>query len=91
MARFSFFLTWWGLVILGFLDASLFVFIPFGTDAVVIYVCARDREWFWLYPLLRQQVRLAAQRSPTRSAPRSAMRGSRDSCPHATSNDSGCA
>jgi membrane protein YqaA with SNARE-associated domain len=52
MARFSFFLTWWGLVLLGALDASLFVFIPFGTDAVVIYMCARDRELFWLYPLL---------------------------------------
>ena len=52
MARFAFFLTWWGLILLGALDASLFVFIPFGTDAVVIYVCARNREWFWLYPLL---------------------------------------
>jgi membrane protein YqaA with SNARE-associated domain len=52
MARFGFFLTWWGLVLLGALDASLFVFIPFGTDAVVIYMCARNRELFWLYPLL---------------------------------------
>src|SRR5687768_18420975 len=52
MARFGFFLTWWGLVLLGALDASLLVFIPFGTDAVVIYMCARDRELFWLYPLL---------------------------------------
>ena len=52
MARLSFFLTWWGLVLLGALDASLFVFIPFGTDAAIIYLCARDREWFWLYPLL---------------------------------------
>lgn len=52
MARFGFFLTWWGLVLLGALDASLFVFIPFGTDAVVIYMCARNREMFWLYPLL---------------------------------------
>jgi membrane protein YqaA with SNARE-associated domain len=52
MARFSFFLTWWGLILLGALDASLFVFIPFGTDAVVIYLSARGRELFWLYPLL---------------------------------------
>jgi membrane protein YqaA with SNARE-associated domain len=52
VARFSFFLTWWGLVLLGALDASLFVFIPFGTDAAIIYLCARDRAWFWLYPLL---------------------------------------
>jgi membrane protein YqaA with SNARE-associated domain len=52
MARFGFLLTWWGLVLLGALDTSLFVFIPFGTDAVVIYMCARKRELFWLYPLL---------------------------------------
>jgi membrane protein YqaA with SNARE-associated domain len=52
MTLFRFFLTWWGLIILGALDASLFVFLPFGTDAVVIYMCARDRELFWLYPLL---------------------------------------
>jgi membrane protein YqaA with SNARE-associated domain len=52
MALIRFFLTWWGLVILGALDASLFVFVPFGTDAAVIYLCARDRELFWLYPLL---------------------------------------
>jgi membrane protein YqaA with SNARE-associated domain len=52
MGLIRFFLTWWGVVILGALDASLFVFIPFGTDAAVIYLCARDRELFWLYPLL---------------------------------------
>jgi membrane protein YqaA with SNARE-associated domain len=52
MPGFRFFLTWWGLVLLGALDASLFVFIPFGTDAVVIYMSARSRELFWLYPLL---------------------------------------
>ena len=52
MALFRFFLTWWGLIILGALDASLFVFMPFGTDAVVIYMCARNRDLFWLYPLL---------------------------------------
>ncbi len=48
---FGFFLTWWGLVLLGALDASLLVFIPFGTDAAVIYLAARNREWFWLYPV----------------------------------------
>jgi membrane protein YqaA with SNARE-associated domain len=52
MARFSFFLTWSGLLLLGVLDTSLFVFFPFGTDAVVIYACARNRELFWLPPLL---------------------------------------
>jgi membrane protein YqaA with SNARE-associated domain len=52
MPGLRFFLTWWGLILLGALDASLFVFIPFGTDAVVIYLSARNRELFWLYPLL---------------------------------------
>ncbi len=52
MPGFRFFLTWWGLILLGALDASMFVFIPFGTDAVVIYMSARNRDWFWVYPLL---------------------------------------
>jgi membrane protein YqaA with SNARE-associated domain len=47
-----FFLTWWGALILGALDSSLFFFVPFGTDAVVIYLCAREPSLFWLYPLL---------------------------------------
>jgi hypothetical protein len=62
MSLFRFFLTWWGLIILGALDASLFVFMPFGTDAVVIYMCARDRKLFWLYPLLTTPGRLLAPR-----------------------------
>jgi membrane protein YqaA with SNARE-associated domain len=45
-------LTWWGAILLGALDSSLFVFIPFGNDAVVVYLCARDPSLFWLYPLL---------------------------------------
>lgn len=49
---FRFFLTWWGAFILGALDSSPFVFVPFGPDAVVIYLCARNRSLFWLYPLL---------------------------------------
>jgi membrane protein YqaA with SNARE-associated domain len=46
------FLTWWGAIALGALDSSLFVFVPFGTDAVVVYLCARNPSLFWLYPLL---------------------------------------
>ena len=49
---FRFFLTWWGALILGALDSSLFFFVPFGTDAVVVYLCARRPSLFWLYPLL---------------------------------------
>jgi membrane protein YqaA with SNARE-associated domain len=49
---FRFFLTWWGAFILGALDSSALFFAPFGTDAVVIYLCARNPSLFWLYPLL---------------------------------------
>ena len=55
MTFFSFFnnfLTWWGALLLGALDSSLFVFVPFGTDAVVVYLCARNPSLFWVYPLL---------------------------------------
>jgi membrane protein YqaA with SNARE-associated domain len=48
----GFFLTWWGVVLLAALDSSMLFFVPFGLDAVVIYLTARDRELFWLYPVL---------------------------------------
>ena len=49
---FHFFLTWWGAYVLGALDASMVFFLPFGIDAVVIYLSARDSMLFWIYPLL---------------------------------------
>ena len=49
---FSFFLTWWGAFLLGALDSSMLFFLPFGIDAVVIYLAARDSKVFWLYPML---------------------------------------
>ena len=49
---FRFFLTWWGAYVLGALDASMVFFLPFGIDAVVIYLSARNSMLFWLYPLL---------------------------------------
>jgi membrane protein YqaA with SNARE-associated domain len=49
---FSWFLTWWGAFLLGVLDASMLFFLPFGIDAVVIYLAARERDLFWLYPLV---------------------------------------
>lgn len=49
---FLFFLTWWGAYALGALDASMVFFLPFGIDAVVIYLSARDGMLFWIYPLL---------------------------------------
>jgi membrane protein YqaA with SNARE-associated domain len=49
---FGVFLTWWGLFIAGALDASLVFFMPFGVDALVIYLAARDGSLFWLFPIL---------------------------------------
>jgi len=49
---FRFFLTWWGMYLIAALDASMMFFLPFGVDAVVIFLAARDRELAWLYPLL---------------------------------------
>jgi membrane protein YqaA with SNARE-associated domain len=51
-AAFSFFLTWWGTILLAALDTSLLFYVPFGNDALVIYLAARNRRLFWLYPLL---------------------------------------
>ena len=51
-AAFSFFLSWWGALLLGALDTSMLVFVPFGIDALVIFLSARRHELFWLYPLL---------------------------------------
>lgn len=46
------FLTWWGPFVVGALDSSLVFFMPFGVDALVIYLAARDENLFWVYPLL---------------------------------------
>jgi membrane protein YqaA with SNARE-associated domain len=49
---FSFFLTWWGAFLIAALDASMVFFLPFGVDAVVIFMSARNERWFWVYPLM---------------------------------------
>lgn len=51
-AAFGFFLTWWGAFLMAALDTTLLFFLPFGIDALVIYLAARDGDLFWLYPLL---------------------------------------
>lgn len=51
-AAFGFFLTWWGAYLLALLDATMVFFLPFGIDAVVIYLSARNGMLFWMYPLL---------------------------------------
>ena len=52
MRFFAFFLTWWGAYVIALLDASMVFFLPFGVDAVVIYLAASNRELAWLSPLL---------------------------------------
>lgn len=49
---FGFFLTWWGAFLLAALDTSLLLFLPFGIDALVIYLSARDERLAWMYALL---------------------------------------
>ena len=46
------FLTWWGPFVLGALDATPVFFMPFGIDALVIYLAARDQSLFWIYPIM---------------------------------------
>ena len=52
MSFFRFFLTWWGAFVLAALDSSLVIFMPFGIDALVIYLAAREPDIFWLHPIL---------------------------------------
>jgi membrane protein YqaA with SNARE-associated domain len=49
---FGFFLTWWGAFLMAALDTSMLFFLPFGIDALMIFLAARDAELFWIYPLL---------------------------------------
>ena len=49
---FWFFLTWWGAALLAALDSSMLFFLPFGIDGLVIYMAARNKQLFWLYPIL---------------------------------------
>lgn len=44
--------TGWGVFLVSVLDASVFFFLPFGNDVLFVYVVARKRDLFWLYPLI---------------------------------------
>lgn len=48
----GYFLTPWGIVIMGALDSSLIFFLPLGIDFAVIILAARKPELFWLYAIL---------------------------------------
>ncbi len=52
LALFGWSLTWWGVVLLAALDSSLLFFLPFGNDTLLVYLAARHRDVFWVYPLL---------------------------------------
>jgi hypothetical protein len=45
------FLSWCGLLALSAVDATIFVNLPFGVDAMVVYLTARD-DFGLLYPVL---------------------------------------
>jgi membrane protein YqaA with SNARE-associated domain len=49
---FGLLVSWWGALLLGALDSSMLFFMPYGIDALVVILAARDEELFWLYPLL---------------------------------------
>ena len=48
----GYFLTPWGLILMGALDSSLIFFLPLGIDFAVIILAARRPELFWLYAIL---------------------------------------
>jgi membrane protein YqaA with SNARE-associated domain len=48
----GYFLTPFGLVLMGALDSSMVFFLPLGIDFVVILLAARKPELFWLYAIL---------------------------------------
>lgn len=48
----GYFLTPFGVVLMGVLDASMVFFLPLGIDFVVIIMSARKPDLFWVYALL---------------------------------------
>lgn len=52
MSLFRFFLTWWGAFLMGALDSSMLFFLPLGIDTLVIYLAARNPDYWWAFPLL---------------------------------------
>jgi membrane protein YqaA with SNARE-associated domain len=52
LPSFNVFLSGYGLVFLAALDVSVIFVLPGSSDIAVIILVARQRELFWLYPLL---------------------------------------
>jgi membrane protein YqaA with SNARE-associated domain len=49
---FSFFFSPLGIAVLAILDTSVLFYMPFAVDAAVIVLAARDKDWFWVYPVM---------------------------------------
>ena len=48
----SFVFTTWGVCILAALDSSVIFFLPFAVDFGVVFLAARNPEFFWVYAIL---------------------------------------
>ena len=46
------FFSWWGAFVISALDSSVLFVVPFANDALLIYLVARKRDTFWIYPLI---------------------------------------
>src|SRR5215510_653060 len=49
---FGIFLSPLGLVALASLDSTVFFFLPAAVDTAVVILAARNKDLFWLYPIL---------------------------------------
>ncbi len=49
---FSLFLTPHGVLVLSALDSTMLFFMPAAIDTAVVVMSVRDRDFFWLYPVL---------------------------------------
>jgi membrane protein YqaA with SNARE-associated domain len=45
-------LSWWGLWLIAALDSTMVFFLPLAVDIAVVILVSRNREFFWLYPIL---------------------------------------
>lgn len=50
LSTFGFFFSWWGAFLLAALDSSVLFVVPFGIDALVVFLTARHPDIFWIYP-----------------------------------------
>ena len=46
------FLSWWGAFLVSAIDSSVLFVLPFGNDALIVYLVASNPDAFWLYPIV---------------------------------------